>query len=541
MEGGEKQNLQKKWLFNDVSKQHFIVKHGERLKRHLDTTIREMHPTHRGAMFWVLASLGAMAVLFVAFIGFQVVQYNDRVLPGVSFAGVELGGKNKIEARKIVASEIAKIEQGYFSVTKDGEEIVIEKNLGELGFVFDAEQSFDDLFDAKREDGFWSKYNGGKKVDVVANFETNREELMVYLYQNYAELVDQVREPLVIFDDENTQRFVVQKGVTGRVWPIEDDAKWGEILGLVGNGAELIDITPETVEPKLRDHDAEGVAMRANEIIDQKIALQYNGKLVYELDFADIVVWIKVAPKSELDLDLYKIVGEFGDFAVGYSDNLASAYLNEKIIPSMATAPVSERVLVDDDGNVIYTLQNGKNGLAPKSMPDLAKQIYAAIFQGGSKKITLNMTEKAFGREEIKVDGQKWIEVNLRTQRAMMWHGSELLNTFVISSGVSAFPTVTGEFRIQSKIATQLMTNVGRQNCPRNADGSWQYWTSGDKYCLPDVRWVMYFYGDYGFHTKYWNEVWGYPSSHGCVNMHEADAKTMFDWAEYGTRVVVHY
>jgi lipoprotein-anchoring transpeptidase ErfK/SrfK len=51
----------------------------------------------------------------------------------------------------------------------------------------------------------------------------------------------------------------------------------------------------------------------------------------------------------------------------------------------------------------------------------------------------------------------------------------------------------------------------------------------------------MYFYYDYGFHTKYWNDAWGVPSSHGCVNMKEEEAKMLYDWADYGTRVVVHY
>jgi hypothetical protein len=42
---------------------------------------------------------------------------------------------------------------------------------------------------------------------------------------------------------------------------------------------------------------------------------------------------------------------------------------------------------------------------------------------------------------------------------------------------------------------------------------------------------VQYFYEDYGFHGTYWHNNFGHPMSHGCVNMTNADAKWLFDWA----------
>ncbi|MEZ4726872.1 MAG: L,D-transpeptidase [Caldilineaceae bacterium] len=50
-------------------------------------------------------------------------------------------------------------------------------------------------------------------------------------------------------------------------------------------------------------------------------------------------------------------------------------------------------------------------------------------------------------------------------------------------------------------------------------------------YYLPGVKWVQYFYQEYSFHGTYWHNNFGRPMSHGCLNMTNADAKWLFDWA----------
>ncbi len=44
-------------------------------------------------------------------------------------------------------------------------------------------------------------------------------------------------------------------------------------------------------------------------------------------------------------------------------------------------------------------------------------------------------------------------------------------------------------------------------------------------------RVVRHFHADYGFHGTYWHQKFGQPMSHGCINMTNADAKWLFDWA----------
>lgn len=118
-------------------------------------------------------------------------------------------------------------------------------------------------------------------------------------------------------------------------------------------------------------------------------------------------------------------------------------------------------------------------------------------------------------------NGVRWIEVNLSEQRVYAWEGDVLLNSFLVSTGTWATPTVTGTFKIWHKTPLQDM--------------------SGPGYYLPNVPYVMYFFEDYGFHGTYWHNNFGTPMSHGCVNLTIPDSEWLYNWASYGTMVKVHY
>jgi lipoprotein-anchoring transpeptidase ErfK/SrfK len=118
-------------------------------------------------------------------------------------------------------------------------------------------------------------------------------------------------------------------------------------------------------------------------------------------------------------------------------------------------------------------------------------------------------------------EDEPWIDINLSTQRAYAYVGNELIRSFIVSTGTSRTPTVTGQYRIYVKY--------------RYAD------MAGPGYYLPDVPYVMYFYRGYGIHGTYWHNNFGTPMSHGCVNLTTEDAGWMFDFASVGTVVNVHY
>ena len=115
----------------------------------------------------------------------------------------------------------------------------------------------------------------------------------------------------------------------------------------------------------------------------------------------------------------------------------------------------------------------------------------------------------------------RWIDVDLSEQMLYAYEGNTIVASFLVSTGVSAFPTVTGQYHIYVKYVSTLMTGPG--------------------YYLPNVPYTMYFYKGYGIHGTYWHHNFGHPMSHGCVNMYTPDAEWMFYWASVGTLVNVHY
>jgi len=112
-------------------------------------------------------------------------------------------------------------------------------------------------------------------------------------------------------------------------------------------------------------------------------------------------------------------------------------------------------------------------------------------------------------------DESRWIRVDLSEQLTIAYENGRPIRGFVISSGLPRTPTVLGEYRIRTKVRAQTMSGG----------------TGAGYYNLPNVQWVQYFYSDYSFHGTYWHSDFGQPKSHGCINMTNADAKWLFDWA----------
>jgi hypothetical protein len=117
--------------------------------------------------------------------------------------------------------------------------------------------------------------------------------------------------------------------------------------------------------------------------------------------------------------------------------------------------------------------------------------------------------------------GTKWIDVNLSQQMLYAYVDDTVVASFLVSTGLPDTPTVTGTYYVYVKYLYADMTGPG--------------------YYLPDVPYTMYFYNDYGIHGTYWHNNFGYPMSHGCINMETSDAEWLYYWSYVGIMVYIHY
>jgi lipoprotein-anchoring transpeptidase ErfK/SrfK len=114
-----------------------------------------------------------------------------------------------------------------------------------------------------------------------------------------------------------------------------------------------------------------------------------------------------------------------------------------------------------------------------------------------------------------------WIDVDLTRQMLTAYEGEVAVRSTLASTGLANTPTPVGVYRIWIKLRYDDMTGPG--------------------YYLSDVPYTMYFHRGYGIHGTYWHNNFGNPMSHGCVNLPTSEAGWLFEWAEIGTLVNIHY
>jgi lipoprotein-anchoring transpeptidase ErfK/SrfK len=158
------------------------------------------------------------------------------------------------------------------------------------------------------------------------------------------------------------------------------------------------------------------------------------------------------------------------------------------------------------------------NGLNNANFVYVGQQL---VIPGGSAVYTPQASYAA----PVSSGGERWIDVNLSNQTVTAYEGQTPVYSALASTGTWQYPTVVGTFSVYVKYAaTRMYGGYG-----------------ADTYDLPNVPYVMYFYGGYGLHGTYWHNNFGTPMSHGCVNLSTPDAQWFYNWASVGTKVVSHY
>jgi lipoprotein-anchoring transpeptidase ErfK/SrfK len=99
--------------------------------------------------------------------------------------------------------------------------------------------------------------------------------------------------------------------------------------------------------------------------------------------------------------------------------------------------------------------------------------------------------------------------------------GSDLVGSFLVSTGTIRFPTEYGQYHIYADFRFTDM--------------------HGPDYFLPNVPYTMFYNKDFSMHGTYWHHNFGTPMSHGCVNMDTRDAEWLYYWSSVGTFVNIHY
>jgi hypothetical protein len=143
-----------------------------------------------------------------------------------------------------------------------------------------------------------------------------------------------------------------------------------------------------------------------------------------------------------------------------------------------------------------------------------------------SRDLAVRLEEaKRFARPRIATG--KYIDIDIAAQVMTIFENGQLLDAYLVSSGLRGMDTPKGEYRIHNK-ANKPWSKKYELFMP-----NWMAITSDGKYGIHELpEWP-------GGYKEGANHL-GIPVSHGCVRLGVGPAKRVFDWAEIGTPVVVH-
>ena len=115
--------------------------------------------------------------------------------------------------------------------------------------------------------------------------------------------------------------------------------------------------------------------------------------------------------------------------------------------------------------------------------------------------------------------GERWIDVDTQRQVVTAYVGEGAVWATAASTGPARNPTPLGVHRIWVKLAEDDMDDLEREDVVEN-------------YAIQAVPWVQYFEGGNGFHAAFWHDRFGFPRSHGCVNLSPPDARWLFEFTQ---------
>lgn len=447
---------------------------------------------------------GVVALIALVLSGVLSQYFKDKTLPNVKVASIASSVKTRAELKGQLEQQLED-----FSLKLQTGEKTLEPKAQEIGLKVDIDQTIDRALQAKRQRGLLAKLAFWKSEDVPAVVTINDTLLGQYLETHLPELSKAPQDAQLQFNSDSSN-FAITEQADGQgadakklKLQIQNTASQLQTATLtVATAAKAPTITKAKLEPLLAD---------ANTLVSRRVTLAglgYN----YQARPSDIASWVTPTPQEDGNIKLIIDVAKIQSYVDGIGKKISQA-------------PVDKKVLKDETTGAEVVLQSGRDGteLADKNV--LADAIAQSLKAKQDSAQTMNIKVAAYQTVNMKAY-DKWIEVDLSEQRTTAYEKATPIKNFLIASGMRGHETPVGEYAIWLRVRSQTMQGGSK------ADGSY--------YNIPNVEWVSYFYQDYALHGAWWREKFGAPASHGCVNMTNADAQWIFEWAPVGTKVIVH-
>jgi lipoprotein-anchoring transpeptidase ErfK/SrfK len=433
--------------------------------------------------------------------------FDGRMLPGVVVAGVDVGGMPLDKARGVLSN----ISDTYRVKLKIADQRY-ELSASQLGVKFDVEATIKSAYRSGRE----SWLPPLNHAPLPLSYSLDRTQLHAFTNS----VANKVGTPPIdagVVVTGTTLKTVPEKSGwsidrVGLQRLIEDDVRSPGNASLnLRPREQLADIQLKSLGPTVQT---------AKHYMATPIVLTYENR-TFTPTPSEIGQWL--AFQKQPDGLAFKLVPQI--------DSAKLKSYTQWIANQIDIAPVPKKVNVEN--GVSKVAQEGVDGLAI-DQDAMTKAIATAVTR--QQPLTHTITSRPVAFKTISttftiLDYPKYLEVSISKQRIWAWQDKQIVYESPVTTGATGagFSTVTGLFSIYYKTTNTRLRG-------------YQY---GYDYDVP-VKYWMPFYGGYGMHDAVWRngrfggQDYYYGGSHGCVNLPDATAEFVYNWAPVGTPVWVH-
>jgi len=459
------------------------------------------HSTYKAVMAKVSAVLLILALLFAS--GWKIKNDTDgKILPKVTVAGINIGGKTPDEAKRIILSYIDSINKKGPSINHETQ--TLNSTLPELGVSFDADKIVADAYNFGRDGSFKQKVISNSQIiftghDIALSPKVDESKLDDFLSKINQEIEKPAQNASLSIDNGNISIIAEKPG-----FGFDKDVLKNDLIHAIKN---KITLKTSILQPKIFADDTLDAQKQAESLMaTAPINLIYQDDN-YIISRSEIGSWIEFKEVND------KLVADLSKQKVNsYTDKVASKIKVKKI----------DREIMEGTGEVLVEGQDGIGVDTEKLLNNVLNQVKSN--NNNSISIgTYPITKIEIIRNPHAQPGRfagRYIDVNLSEQTLYAFDGYTMVNHFLISSGKTG-PTPTGTYSVYGKTRSQTMDGPG--------------------YSVPNVEWISWWSGDYSIHGTYWHNNFGHPMSHGCINASNGDAEWIYNWDEIGTPVFIHW
>ncbi|MEK7447596.1 MAG: peptidoglycan binding domain-containing protein [Patescibacteria group bacterium] len=449
-----------------------------------------------------------------------------KIYSGVNTFGVDVGSKTREEAGRLVDDKIL----GY-KLNIEGENQKFEATYSDLGISYDKEKILASAYNYGRDESvftnffnrakrFFSQYEvslGSKKFsfqkhNVNLAYTVNEEKLNKYLTDLEAKINIAPKDSQITTSGTSMQ---VVPAVFGRKLKTAE-LKNSILVASTSFESAPLKIQTDVASPTILDEKTRELAEQADKITSKNVILTYQGK-TYVPTKAILVSWVTFTRANDsspwqMVIDPAKMTAYFK--TIGANINVYA---------------IDRKVRVENGSKEVVT-QEGANGLVMDEGL-LGSQISQKLQSDPSVSLTIPM-KVAYSQTKkeyiIVANWDKYIDVNLSTQTLEAYEkGGVKKGSWRVTTGKSGYATPTG---------TSLVSGRSSWIRMKGMEGTSEY------YNLYPIKWATWFRpGGYAMHDAYWRSSFGYPGSHGCINMPDSGASFIYAWADVGTPVTAHY